>query len=141
LPAGQGNTVGADPGFVTPFVDELAVAGSRLDPQQAAVTITGQDPPVGLTGDYHINLPAGTLARQAAATASQIVDQGSRCSNTVAPAPANSANAPCTGFGIQAPLATSGADYDGNARPIAFPGARSNRTPWDRGADEVTLTP
>ena len=27
---------------------ELTVAGSRLDPQQAAVTITGQDPPVGL---------------------------------------------------------------------------------------------
>jgi hypothetical protein len=23
------------------------VSGSRLDPQQAAVTITGQDPPVG----------------------------------------------------------------------------------------------
>ena len=55
---GQGNTVGADPGFVQPFVDELTVGGSRLDPQAAAVTITGADPPVGLTGNYHIALPA-----------------------------------------------------------------------------------
>ncbi len=57
VPANQGNT-SADPNFVLPFILELAVSGSRLDPQTAAVTITGQDPPVGLTGDYHINLPA-----------------------------------------------------------------------------------
>src|SRR4029077_5391567 len=42
-PAGQGNQT-ADPLFIDPFTLELAVAGSRLDPQQASVTITGQDP-------------------------------------------------------------------------------------------------
>ena len=50
VPAGQGNLIGTDPAFVTPFVLELTVTGSRLDPQTAAVTITGADPPVGLTG-------------------------------------------------------------------------------------------
>lgn len=50
----QHNLVGTDPLFVTPFINELTVSGSRLDPQQAAVTITGQNPPAGLTGDYHI---------------------------------------------------------------------------------------
>ena len=60
LPGGQGNRVGEDPLFVTPFVLELTVSGSRLDPQVAAVTITGQDPPVGLTGELP---PADHVAR------------------------------------------------------------------------------
>ena len=64
VPGGQGNRIGEDPLFVTPFTLELAVSGSRLDPQAAAVTITGQDPPVGLTGDYHIT--AGSPARSSA---------------------------------------------------------------------------
>lgn len=55
LPAAPGNVFGATPSFVQPFTLELAVAGSRLDPQMAAVTIIGQDPPVGLTGNYHLN--------------------------------------------------------------------------------------
>ena len=136
---GQGNTVGADPGFVAPFVNELTVAGSRLDPQQAAVTITGQDPPVGLTGDYHIALPTGLVARLLAANASPVIDRGVRCSNTPFPAPANAAIAACSGGGIQAPLATTNADFDRGARPIVM--TLRIRTPWDRGADETTITP
>src|SRR5262249_7642895 len=36
VPAGQANLVGVDPLFVAPFVNELGVAGARLDPQQAS---------------------------------------------------------------------------------------------------------
>jgi hypothetical protein len=111
LPGGQGNRIGEDPLFVADFVNELAVSGSRLDPQQAAVTITGQDPPVGLTGDYHLQ------------TTSPAVDRGVRCSNTPFPTPLTALNT-CTGTGIQAPTglpsatnATGGGDYDGQARP------------------------
>jgi hypothetical protein len=140
VPATQGNTIsGADPGFVTPFVNELTVTGSRLDPQAAAVTITGADPPVGLTGDYHINLPTGAVARLAAAFASQLVDRGVRCSNTPVPAPPTAALTPCTGGGIQAPLGFTGADIDNGARPIPWPFRAG--IPWDRGADEATLLP
>ena len=88
VPGGQGN-ISADPLFVTPFVNELTVAGSRLDPQQAAVTITGQDPPVGLTGDYHLT------------AASPAIDSGTGFSNLPFPPPA-------TAGGIQTPaIATS----------------------------------
>jgi polysaccharide lyase family 4-like protein/copper-binding protein NosD len=52
-PAGVGNRIGQDPLAVEPFTLQLTVLGSRLDPQFAAVKITGQDPPVGLTGNYH----------------------------------------------------------------------------------------
>jgi hypothetical protein len=139
VPGGQGNRIGEDPLFVTPFTLELTVSGSRLDPQAAAVTITGQDPPVGLGGDYHLQ------------TTSPAVDRGVRCSGTPFPTPANSL-APCTttnrGVGAPAGLpganATGGGDYDGQYRPLQ----RTNRTrtPWDLGADElpgtqVTLTP
>ena len=51
VPAGQGNLIGTDPAFVTPFVLELTVTGSRLDPQTAAV-------------DYHRRRPAGGVDRQ-----------------------------------------------------------------------------
>jgi hypothetical protein len=117
VPAGQGNLIGSNPNFVQPFVNELAVSGSRLDPQTAAVTITGQDPPVGLTGNYHIqpNSPA--------------IDRGVRCSNT--PVPANLA--PC-GAAVAAPAGIPG-DIDREFRPML----RTFRitTPWDLGADEV----
>jgi large repetitive protein len=140
VPGGQGNRVAEDPLFVTPFILELAVSGSRLDPQAAAVTITGQDPPVGLGGDYHLQ------------TASPAVDRGVRCSGTPFPAPAN-ALAPCTltnrGIGAPAGLpsatnATGGGDYDGQYRPQQR--TLRTRTPWDLGADElpgtqVPLTP
>jgi hypothetical protein len=121
LPGGQGNLIGVDPGFVLPFVDELTVGGSRLDPQTAAVTITGADPPVGLTGDYHI------------VAASGVVDRGVRCSNT--PVPANLTA--CNAAGVQAPVGTAlpGGDYDGQYRPRR-PSTRTN-TPWDLGADEI----
>ena len=81
LPAGQGN-ISANPLFVNPIgvAAELTVSGSRLDPQTAAVTITGGDPPVGLTSDYHIQ------------NTSPAIDRGVRCSNT--PVPANLA--PCS---------------------------------------------
>ena len=134
LPGGQGNR-SADPLFVTPFVNELTVSGSRLDPQAAAVTITGQDPPVGLAGDYHLTTPSGE------------VDRGVRCSGTPFPAPAN-ALAPCTttnrGIGAPAGLpsstnATGGGDFDSQYRPQQR--TIRIRTPWDLGADELPGVP
>jgi hypothetical protein len=132
VPGGQGNRIGEDPLFVTPFVNELAVSGSRLDPQAAAVTITGQDPPVGLTGDYHLQ------------ATSPAVDRGVRCALTPFPTPLN-ALGPCSstappagGRGIQAPSGTPG-DYDREYRPQL----RTVRllTPWDLGADELPGLP
>jgi large repetitive protein len=129
VPAGQGNIVGANPAFVTPFILELTVSGSRLDPQAAAVTITGADPPVGLTGDYHLT------------TASPVVDRGVRCSNTAFPAPATALN-PCAG-GVQAPTLSTAlgglGDYDGQYRPQLR--TLRVRTPWDLGADELPGVP
>jgi hypothetical protein len=122
VPAGQGNLIGTDPAFVTPFVNELTVTGSRLDPQTAAVTITGQDPPVGLTGNYHIGV------------ASPVVDRGVRCSNT--PVPANLA--PCAATAVAAPAGIPG-DFDGDFRPMLRT-ARAT-TPWDLGADELPGIP
>jgi large repetitive protein len=123
LPGGQGN-ISVDPGFVLPFVNELTVTGSRLDPQTAAVTITGADPPVGLTGDYHVTAASG------------VVDRGVRCSNTAFPAPATALNA-CSAAAVQAPVGTvlPGGDYDGQYR-ARRPSTRT-RTPWDLGADEI----
>src|SRR5207244_8000264 len=113
VPAVQVNRIGENPGFVAPFIVELTVTGSRLDPQAAAVTITGADPPVGLTGDYHLS------------AASPAIDRGVRCSGTPFPTPGN-ALAPCTttGRGVGAPAGlpsstnlTGGGDYDGQYRP------------------------
>jgi hypothetical protein len=126
VPAGQGN-MSANPLFVNPIgvTAELTVTGSRLDPQTAAVTITGADPPVGLASDYHL---LGT---------SPVIDRGVRCSNTPSPIPVTALN-PCTGGGIQAPVGTPPAgqgDFDRQYRPQL----RTLRilTPWDLGADEV----
>ena len=83
---------------MTPFVLELTVSGSRLDPQTAAVTITGQDPPVGLTGDYHLQPALG------ANQISGAVDRGVHCSNTPVPPPANPLGA-CPAGAIEAPTA------------------------------------
>jgi large repetitive protein len=126
VPAGQGNLIGSNPGFAQPFVNELAVSGSRADPQTAAVTITGQDPPVGLTGNYHI-LPA-----------SPAIDRGVRCSNAPVPASGLPNFTPCTGGGIQAPYGIPG-DFDREFRPQQ----RTLRvlTPWDLGADELPGVP
>jgi Polysaccharide lyase family 4, domain II len=109
LPTGQGNIIGQDPQFITPFELELTVSGSRLDPQMAAVTITGQDPPVGLAGNYHI------------ATTSPAIDRGPSYS-TFPGSPIGSVAAPTV-------------DYDGQSRPQL----RSLRllTLWDLGADEL----
>jgi hypothetical protein len=89
------------------------------------VTITGQDPPVGLTGNYHLQ------------ATSPAVDRGVRCSNATVPATLASLAA-CTGGGIQAPLGLN-SDYDGQFRPQA----RTLRifTPWDLGADELPGVP
>ncbi|MFC4996356.1 hypothetical protein ACFPIJ_00765 [Dactylosporangium cerinum] len=118
-PANQGN-ISVDPLFLNPIgvTAELTVSGSRLDPQTAAVTITGGDPPVGLTSNYHI-LPI-----------SPAIDGGVRCSNT--PVPANLTA--CGAAAVAAPTGIPG-DIDGNARPTLRT-SRSN-TPWDLGADEV----
>jgi hypothetical protein len=113
LPADQGNVVGQDPLFVSPFRLQLTVTGSRLDPQRAAVTITGQDPPVGLTGNYHVTPMSPGIDRGAAyATFPALPDATT----------------------ITAPFV----DYDGQFRPQP----RSSRlaTPWDVGADEVPAT-
>jgi hypothetical protein len=112
VPADQGNVVGQNPLFVTPFTLELTVTGSRLDPQSAAVTITGQDPPVGVTGDYH--LQGGSPA----------IDRGAPWSNFP--------GAPDAGT-VPAPLV----DFDGQARPQARD--RPTPTPWDLGADELPM--
>jgi large repetitive protein len=97
------------------------------------VTITGQDPPVGLTGDYHLTVAS-----------TGVIDRGVRCSGTPFPAPIN-ALAACTttNRGVGAPIMlpttpnnlTGGGDYDSEYRPQL----RSLRilTPWDLGADEV----
>jgi len=129
VPANQGN-ISADPLFVTPFINELAVAGSRLDPQQAAVSITGQDPPVGLTGDYHIQ------------TASPAVDRGAGYSDLAFPTPLSqtpsnttSVLAPCSGTLLQA----FPADFDRQLRPQLR--TLRVRTPWDIGADELAGVP
>ncbi len=124
VPAGQAN-ISADPLFVTPFILELTVSGARLDPQQAAVTITGADPPVGLTGDYHIT--AG----------SPVVDRGAGFSDLTVPAPAtqtpsaNSILAPCSGTLAQ----NYPADFDRQLRPQIR--SLRVRTLWDMGADEL----
>jgi hypothetical protein len=116
LPANQGNIVGQDPQFVQPFTLQLAVAGSRLDPQRAAVTIVGQDPPVGLTGNYHI-LPT-----------SPAIDRGALYSNFPAARDASSVVIPLVDFDLQ-----------------RRPQLRSDRgtTMADIGADEIpgTLLP
>jgi hypothetical protein len=122
-PAGQGN-LSADPVFVNPIgvTAELTVSGSRLDPQTAAVTITGGDPPVGLTSDYHIQ------------PTSAAIDRGVRCSNTPVPANINA----CAGSAVAAPTGIPG-DIDGELRPQL----RTLRvtTPWDLGADELVGVP
>jgi hypothetical protein len=114
-----------DPLFVAPVLLELTVTGSRLDPQAAAVTINGADPPVGRPGNYHLQ-PA-----LAANQTSGAVDRGVHCSNTPVPPPANPLSA-CPAGGIEAPIL--GTDIDGQARPQLR--TLRVRTPWDFGADE-----
>jgi hypothetical protein len=134
-PPAQGNVVNVDPLFVAPTTLQFAVAGSRLDPQTAAVSITGWDPPVGLAGNYHL---------QTALAANQLsgaVDRGVRCSDAAVPAPpVPPANplAACSPTGISAPIGLN-ADIDGQLRPQLR--TLRVRTPWDLGADEVPLIP
>ena len=122
-PANQGNIVGQNPNFVTPFVNELAVGPSRLDPTFGSVTIVGQDPPVGLAGDYHVQ--NGGLVYL---LTSPVIDRGVGFSNVPFPPPlffipnANSIAAP-------------NVDYDGQGRPVLR--TIRVRTRFDLGADEV----
>jgi hypothetical protein len=124
LPAGQNNIFGVDPLFVAPFVLELTVTGSRQDPQAAAVTLTGADPPVGLTGDYHLQ------------TGSPALDRGAAYSNYPGPlTPAASTFAPCSVAAAPQPF---GADFDRQPRPMLRHFTPPQLfTPWDIGADEV----
>jgi Polysaccharide lyase family 4, domain II len=141
LPANQGNT-SANPNFVAPFINELTVSGSRLDPQAAAVTITGADPPVGLTGDYHIVTPADL----GEAMLSPVIDRGAGFSTLSVPPPTDNQNpgspnsgavlAPCSGTSNQ----NLPADFDRQLRPYSFdPELLVRGTPWDIGADEVAV--
>ncbi len=123
--AQNGNVTGVDPAFVAPVLLELTVTGSRLDPQVAAVTLTGADPPVGLPGDYHLQ-PA-----LASNQTSGAVDRGVHCSDTAVPPPANPLGA-CSAGAIEAP--NLGTDIDGQLRPQLR--TLRTRTPWDLGADE-----
>ncbi|MBV1853885.1 right-handed parallel beta-helix repeat-containing protein [Catellatospora tritici] len=107
LPGGQGNITGQDPQFIDPVTLELQVAGSRLDPQMAAVTIVAADPPTGVPGDYHI------------AAGSPAVNRGPTYSNF--PSSTNSST-------VFAPTV----DFDGQPRSQS----RQN-TPLDLGADEL----
>jgi hypothetical protein len=127
LPPDQYNIFGANPAFVAPFVLQLAVAGSRLDPQVAAVTITNADPPVGLQGTYHIT--AGSPA----------IDRGAAYSNFAdfAGGPGPSILAPCSTGASPQPF---GADIDNQPRPQLSSFLRI-LTPWDLGADEVPGIP
>jgi hypothetical protein len=106
---GQGNIIGQDPLFVTPYDPVLSVIGARADPQMAAVTITGFNPDVGLGGNYHLQ------------TTSPAIDRGVPYSNAPAlPGPSS----------VFAPLV----DIDGQFRPqLRIP----RLTPYDLGADEV----
>ncbi|HMJ36245.1 MAG TPA: hypothetical protein VK501_20255 [Baekduia sp.] len=108
--AGQGNIIGQDPLFITPFDLVLSVVSARADPQMASVTITGFEPPVGLGGNYHLQ------------NGSPAIDRGAAYSNF--PAVPN-------GSSVFAPTI----DFDGQSRPQF----RSLRllTPFDIGADEV----
>ena len=120
LPGGQGNIFGADPLFVATFPLELTVMGSRQDPQRAAVTITGAEPPVESIGDYHLS------------PGSPAIDRGAGYSNFPAARTGSSTLAPCS---VNASPQPFGADFDRQSRPQL----RSLQllTPWDIGADEV----
>ena len=125
--AQNGNITGVDPQFAAPVLLELTVTGSRLDPQTAAITLTGADPPVGLAGDYHLQLPL------AANQISGAVDRGVHCSTTAVPPPLNPLAA-CPAGAVEAPTALQNADIDGQGRPQLR--TLRARTPWDLGADE-----
>jgi hypothetical protein len=103
------------------------------------VTITGADPPVGLTGDYHIT------------AFSPAIDRGAGFSNLpfaggalLAPAGAQTPNAasilaPCSGTAAQNLPTVVRADFDGQFRPQTR--TLRIRTPWDVGADELPGVP
>jgi large repetitive protein len=133
-PPALGNVFGADPLFVTPFVLELTVMGSRLDPQTAMVTITGADPPVGLTGDYHIQTASPAVDRGAGFSDLPFVAGGNFAAMSQTPG-ASSILAPCSGTLAQ----SYPADYDRQFRPQLRVNARV-RVPWDIGADELAGT-
>jgi hypothetical protein len=124
LPGGQANIFGANPLFVAPFTLELTVTGSRQDPQTAGVTITGADPPVGLTGNYHLQ------------NGSPAIDRGAGYSNYPGARTVASILAPCNTIASPQPF---GADFDRQSRPQVRNLFRI-LTPWDLGADEVPGT-
>jgi hypothetical protein len=122
LPAGQSNLFGVDPLFVSPFLLELSVTGSRQDPNAAAVTIVQADPPVGLPGNYHLQ------------PTSPAIDRGAAYSNYPGPlSTTTSTLAPCSVTASPQPF---GADIDRQPRPSVRNFFRL-MTPWDIGADEV----
>jgi hypothetical protein len=140
-PATNGNLIGVNPAFNTPVATQFSVAPSRLDPQVAAVTILVADPPVSLTGNYHL------ITTLASNQVSGAVDRGVRCSNQSVPPPAPTTAAPigppCSAGAVEAPFV----DIDGQNRVTVVGGFQLPmlrtprvRTPWDLGADEVPTT-
>ena len=109
------------------------MSGSRLDPQTAAVTITGADPPVGLTGRLP---PHGTsLGWWTAASAARTRPR--RPGHRARPVHRGAVQAPS---GMRQVAALNGlGDYDGQFRPQLR--TLRVRTPWDLGADELPGVP
>ena len=125
--AARATSIGADPLFVDAVHHcELTVSGSRLDPQTAAVTITGAGP----AGRADRRLPP----RQPAVAGA--IDRGVRCSNTPVPPPANAA-APARDRRDRRPRATGDAAATSTASSGRSCGRCGCRTPWDLGADEL----
>ena len=119
--------IGVDPGSCTPFILELTVSGSRLDPQTAAVTITGAGP----AGRADRRLPPARRRPTVASTAA--------CAAPTRRSRADHRPGTCSAHAG----APSRQRRSGGARRLRRCQLRPQlrtlrlRTPWDLGADEV----
>ena len=97
------------------------------------MTITGADPPVGLTGDYHIALPTGAGRAPIAALVSPIIDRGARCTQHAVRRLQGRGRT--TTRASRARIEAPNVDYDGQSRPQLR--RCGPHTRWDLGADEL----
>ena len=136
MPGGQGNIIGVNPLFVTPFVNELTVDGLAPRPADGGGHDHGQDPPVGLTGDYHLQtgIARGRLDAAPGAPAG-LGQRARRCQRRTPTRHADPGSALTPNAWPRARSPFPG-DYDGEFRPQLRVNAGS-RTPWDIGADEL----